>query len=105
MCVCVCVTVTVSVSVCAGDHLNPSMAVWSTRDYSLLSVTAPSSPVHDACWDPFTAYELATVGAGGHVAFWLLEQKRGREIELKVRGERERKREREIQLVICMYHS
>ena len=74
------------------------MALWSSRDYSLLAATSLSYPVHAHCWDPHTAYEFATVGAGqngGGVCFWMVEEVMGgKECQFKVWRGRERKRER-----------
>lgn len=66
------------------------MALWSARDYSLLAATSLSHPVHDHCWDPYTAYEFTTVGVGqkgGGVCFWMVEEDMGgKECQFKVWG-------------------
>ncbi len=57
--------------------------MWSTHDYSLLTATSLNHSVHQAAWDPLTAYELTTVGAG--IRFWLLEEdRRAKTCALKV---------------------
>ena len=89
---------------CSGDHHSPDMMVWNAVDYSLLTATCLSSPIHDVCWDHHTAYELSSVGAGGHIAFWLLEGREGdseQAVELKVRREREIVRLSES-VVVCI---
>ena len=61
-------------------------------DYSLLGATSLSAPIHAHSWDPYTAYEFATVGAGqggggagGGVSFWMLEEDMGgKKCQLKV---------------------
>ena len=59
--------------------------MWSSDDYSLLTATNLSQAAHELQWDPSTAYEFATVGAGGSVIFWLLEEELGgRGCKLKV---------------------
>ncbi len=66
-----------------GTYLDGTLAVWSTCDYSLLSATAlHHHTVHQAAWDPLTAYELATVGTG--LKFWLVEEDKTRNWALKV---------------------
>ena len=66
-----------------GTYLDGTLAVWSTHDYSLLTATTLDHPVHQAGWDPHTAYELTSVGGG--LRFWLVEEDRSRRTcELKV---------------------
>ena len=70
----------------SGNHHSPDLIIWSTTDYSILATSSLSSPAHEIRWDTHSAYELASVGADGHIAFWLLEECEGRDgMELKVR--------------------
>ena len=71
----------------AGSHVESSIAVWSTTEYSLLTATSLSHSVNELCWDPSVAYKFATAGSEGRLCLWLLEEGggRGRECELKVR--------------------
>ena len=55
-----------------GDYHDNSLAVWSGGDFALLASSHLPWPVHELCWDPFTAYEFTTVGAGPSICFWLL---------------------------------
>ena len=57
-----------------GDYRECSVAVWSTRDYSLLVTSFTMYPVHAVQWDPYTMNEFATVGQNGSVLFWLLDE-------------------------------
>lgn len=67
----------------AGTYKDGAVAVWSTHDYSLLSATSVDHAIHRAVWDPHTAYEFTSVGAG--LRFWLVKEDRGgRTCELKV---------------------
>ena len=75
----------------SGDYHSPDLIIWSTTDYSVLATSSLSSPVHEIRWDTHSAYELTSVGADGHIAFWLLEEHEEREtgMELKVHDKRE----------------
>ena len=57
-----------------GNTQDGSLAVWSAHDYSLLVATNLEHTVNDVRWDPFTAYEFTTVGAGHCVSFWMIEE-------------------------------
>ena len=70
-----------------GTFQENALAIWSSVDYSLLTATNLSLAAHELRWDPSTAYEFTTVGAGGSVIFWLLEEEPGgRGCKLKVGG-------------------
>ncbi|CAI8047359.1 WD repeat-containing protein 90 [Geodia barretti] len=60
-----------------GDYHDNSLAVWSTYDYSLGVATSLSLPAHHLLWDPHTAYEFVSVGAGMSLCFWILEEGTG----------------------------
>lgn len=66
-----------------GTYKDNTVAVWSTHNYSLLSATTLDHSVHEAKWDPFVAYEFASVGT--NIKFWLVEEDGGgKTCELKV---------------------
>lgn len=71
-----------------GNYQDGGLALWSALDYSLLCATSLSHPLHTHHWDPYTAYEFTTVGAGqegGGVSFWMLEEDMGgKKCQLKV---------------------
>ena len=63
---------------CPCTILLTCMMVWNTVDYSLVTATCLlSSSIRDVCCDHHTAYELSSVGAGGHIGSWLLEGHEG----------------------------
>jgi hypothetical protein len=57
--------------------------IWSTHSYTVLTSTTTSQPIHDVRWDPYTVNEFASVGAGGTLLFWLLDETRS-EVGLSV---------------------
>ena len=71
-----------------GNYQDGSLALWSAWDYSLLAATSCPHPIHAHCWDPHTAYEFVTAGAGesgGGVCFWMVEEDMGgKKCQLKV---------------------
>ena len=57
-----------------GDYHECSIVVWSTSNYSVLTSTHTSLPIHHLRWDPYTVNEFASVGENGTVLFWLLDE-------------------------------
>ncbi|XP_064594375.1 WD repeat-containing protein 90-like isoform X2 [Liolophura sinensis] len=57
-----------------GDYRDCSVVVWSTYDYTVLTQSTAAKPIHEVRWDPYTANEFASVGAGGNLLFWLLDE-------------------------------
>lgn len=60
--------------VLTGDYRDRTVVVWSTYDYSVLTQSTASQPIHEVRWDPYAANEFASVGAGGNLLFWLLDE-------------------------------
>ncbi|XP_071815143.1 WD repeat-containing protein 90-like isoform X2 [Apostichopus japonicus] len=57
-----------------GDYRDCSLVVWDTHDYTILTVSRAALPIHELAWDPHSPNEFATVGEGGTVLFWLLDE-------------------------------
>ncbi|XP_035694518.1 WD repeat-containing protein 90-like [Branchiostoma floridae] len=60
--------------VTVGDYRECTIALWSTFDYSLLTATKTSLPIHDLGWDPFNANEFTSIGQAGSIFFWLVDE-------------------------------
>uniref|UniRef100_A0A3P9M4E0 WD repeat domain 90 n=1 Tax=Oryzias latipes TaxID=8090 RepID=A0A3P9M4E0_ORYLA len=45
-----------------GDFSEPGLALWSSKNFHLLSSANVSGPIHDAAFSPFTADQMACVG-------------------------------------------
>lgn len=50
--------------------------VWSTLNYEILTTSKTTTAIHDLKWDPFSVNEFVSVGQGGSVLFWLLDETR-----------------------------
>ncbi|EDO36826.1 predicted protein, partial [Nematostella vectensis] len=57
-----------------GDFRDCSVVVWNTQTYDVITSSYARLPVHDILWDPYTVNEFATVGEGGSVMFWLVDE-------------------------------
>ncbi|KAL3876292.1 hypothetical protein ACJMK2_034157, partial [Sinanodonta woodiana] len=57
-----------------GDFRDPTIVVWSTHSYGLLTTSRAAHPIHELKWDPYTVNEFASVGRNGAVLFWLLDE-------------------------------
>ena len=68
-----------------GTYQENTLALWSSRDYSLLAASTLSHAIHEVRWDPCTAYEFTAVGAQAGISFWVVEEEtEGGEYQLKV---------------------
>jgi hypothetical protein len=61
-------------NVSVGDYTCCDVAVWSTGTWELLVTTRTHNPVHALAWDPSACNEFASVGSGGSLLFWLLDE-------------------------------
>ncbi|XP_056017616.1 WD repeat-containing protein 90-like isoform X2 [Ostrea edulis] len=59
-----------------GDYQDSSIVVWSTLNYEILTTSKTTTAIHDLKWDPFSVNEFVSVGQGGSVLFWLLDETR-----------------------------
>ena len=57
-----------------GDYSACSIAMWDTRDYSIVATAKPPCPIHSVKWDPYTVNEFLSVGANAAVLFWLVDE-------------------------------
>lgn len=65
-----------------GDFSDPEVALWSSRNFQMLSSVRVSGPVHDAAFSPSAASQMACVGTDG-VYFCFLHTQ-GQDADLKV---------------------
>ena len=53
-----------------GDYRECLLVIWSTLNYTVLTSTTTTVPMHDVAWDPSTVNEFVSVGtAGRHNTF------------------------------------
>ena len=54
-----------------GDYRECLLVVWNTLNYTVLTSTITTVPMHDVIWDPSTVNEFVSVGtAGRHSALF-----------------------------------
>lgn len=57
-----------------GDYKDCTIVVWNTINYDILTTSKTNTAIHDLKWDPFSVNEFVSVGQGGSVLFWLLDE-------------------------------
>uniref|UniRef100_A0A8C7XN51 WD repeat domain 90 n=1 Tax=Oryzias sinensis TaxID=183150 RepID=A0A8C7XN51_9TELE len=62
-----------------GDFSEPGLALWSSKNFHLLSSANVSGPIHDAAFSPFTADQMACVGSQG--VYFCVVHMQGQEIQ------------------------
>uniref|UniRef100_A0A3P9HM39 WD repeat-containing protein 90 n=1 Tax=Oryzias latipes TaxID=8090 RepID=A0A3P9HM39_ORYLA len=62
-----------------GDFSEPGLALWSSKNFHLLSSANVSGPIHDAAFSPFTADQMACVGSQG--VYFCVVHAQGQEIQ------------------------
>ncbi|XP_028264493.1 WD repeat-containing protein 90 isoform X2 [Parambassis ranga] len=65
-----------------GDFYDPVVALWSTKNFQLLSNVRMSGPIHDAAFSPTAACRMACVGSEG--VYFILIHTEGLDVDLKV---------------------
>ena len=48
-----------------GDYRECLLVVWNTLNYTVLTSTTTTAPMHDVIWDPSTVNEFVSVGTAG----------------------------------------
>ena len=48
-----------------GDYRECLLVVWNTLNYTVLTSTTTTVPMHDVNWDPSTVNEFVSVGTAG----------------------------------------
>lgn len=69
-----------------GDFSDPVVALWSRETFQLLSSVSTCGPIHDACFSPSAANQLACVGS--HGVYFCFVHTRGSNVELRVNSSR-----------------
>ncbi|XP_020567837.1 WD repeat-containing protein 90 isoform X2 [Oryzias latipes] len=65
-----------------GDFSEPGLALWSSKNFHLLSSANVSGPIHDAAFSPFTSDHMACVGSQG--VYFCVVYTQGQEVDLKI---------------------
>lgn len=65
-----------------GDFSDPEVALWSSRNFQMLSSVRVSGPIHDAAFSPSAASQMACVGTDG--VYFCFIHTQGQDADLKV---------------------
>nr|XP_004562530.2 WD repeat-containing protein 90 isoform X1 [Maylandia zebra] len=85
-----------------GDFSDPEVALWSSRNFQMLSSVRVSGPVHDAAFSPSAASQMACVGTDG-VYFCFLHTQ-GQDADLKVQRVKTPAEVGDVELTALCYH-
>ncbi|XP_022046552.2 WD repeat-containing protein 90 isoform X1 [Acanthochromis polyacanthus] len=85
-----------------GDFSDPEVALWSTKNFKLLSSVNVSGPIHDAAFSPSTHSQMACVGSQG--AYFCLIHSQGLDVELKVQRVKAPVEVGDVELTALCYH-
>ncbi|KAI3365641.1 hypothetical protein L3Q82_010722 [Scortum barcoo] len=86
----------------AGDFSDPEVALWSSKNFQLLSSVRMSGPIHDTAFSPSAASQLAWVGSQG-VYFGLIHT-HGLDLDLKVQRVNAPAEVGDVELTAMCYH-
>ncbi|KAF6734778.1 WD repeat-containing protein 90 [Oryzias melastigma] len=85
-----------------GDFSEPGLALWSSKNFHLLSSAEVSEPIHDAAFSPFTADQMACVGSQG--VYFCVIHTQGQEVDLKIQRMSAPAEVGDVELTALCYH-
>uniref|UniRef100_A0A3B4ZIF7 WD repeat domain 90 n=1 Tax=Stegastes partitus TaxID=144197 RepID=A0A3B4ZIF7_9TELE len=85
-----------------GDFSDPEVALWSTKNFQLLSSVSVSGPIHDAAFSPSAHSQMACVGSQG--AYFCLIHSQGLNVELQVQRMKTPAEVGDVELTALCYH-
>ncbi|XP_069547580.1 WD repeat-containing protein 90 [Brachyistius frenatus] len=85
-----------------GDFSNPVVALWSTKNFQLLSGVSMSGPIHDATFSPSAASQMACVGSQG--VYFCLIHTQGLDVDFKVQRANAPSEVGDVELTALCYH-
>lgn len=85
-----------------GDFSDPEVALWSTRNFQMLSSVRVSGPIHDAAFSPSAASQMACVGTDG--VYFCFIQTQGQDADLQVQRVNTPAEVGDVELTALCYH-
>ncbi|XP_039879322.1 WD repeat-containing protein 90 isoform X3 [Simochromis diagramma] len=85
-----------------GDFSDPEVALWSSRNFQMLSSVRVSGPVHDAAFSPSAASQMACVGTDG--VYFCFIHTQGQDADLKVQRVKTPAEVGDVELTALCYH-
>ncbi|XP_041672355.1 WD repeat-containing protein 90 isoform X2 [Cheilinus undulatus] len=85
-----------------GDFSDPEVALWSCKNFQLLSRVTATGPIHDTAFSPSTASQMACVGSQG--VYFCLMHTQGTDVDLKVQRVKAPAEVGDVELTALCYH-
>ncbi|XP_063337464.1 WD repeat-containing protein 90 isoform X3 [Pelmatolapia mariae] len=85
-----------------GDFSDPEVALWSSRNFQMLSSVRVSGPIHDAAFSPSAASQMACVGTDG--VYFCFIHTQGQDADLKVQRVNTPAEVGDVELTALCYH-
>lgn len=85
-----------------GDFSDPEVALWSSRNFQMLSSVRVSGPVHDAAFSLSAASQMACVGTDG--VYFCFIHTQGQDADLKVQRVKTPAEVGDVELTALCYH-
>lgn len=85
-----------------GDFSDPEVALWSSRNFQMLSSVRVSGPIHDAAFSPSAASQMACVGTDG--VYFCFIHTQGQDADLKVQRVKTPAEVGDVELTALCYH-
>uniref|UniRef100_A0AAQ6AM06 WD repeat domain 90 n=1 Tax=Amphiprion ocellaris TaxID=80972 RepID=A0AAQ6AM06_AMPOC len=85
-----------------GDFSDPEVALWSTKNFKLLSSVNVSGPIHDAAFSPSTHSQMACVGSQG--AYFCLINSQGLDVDFQEQMVKTPVEVGDVELTALCYH-
>ncbi|XP_030610813.1 WD repeat-containing protein 90 isoform X2 [Archocentrus centrarchus] len=86
-----------------GDFSEPEVALWSSKNFQMLSSARVSGPIHDAAFSPSAASQMACVGS--HGAYFCSIHTQGQDADLKVQRVKAPAEVGDVELTALCYHT
>uniref|UniRef100_A0A3Q4I1F2 WD repeat-containing protein 90 n=1 Tax=Neolamprologus brichardi TaxID=32507 RepID=A0A3Q4I1F2_NEOBR len=85
-----------------GDFSDPEVALWSSKNFQMLSSVRVSGPIHDAAFSPSAASQMACVGTDG--VYFCFIHTQGQDADLKVQRVKTPAEVGDVELTALCYH-